>query len=128
MLPGDIDPSDMVQIATEEVFPELAMEADQNQSLSEFNPKPNVAVSIEEYESWCWPWINTLIVEPVEKRIGLRYMTTKLQQKWAKHGSIHVLDMHDGFFMGCFSDEGDYKHTLFEGSWMVLDHYLMVQH
>lgn len=35
--------------------------------------------------------------------------------------------MHDDFFMVRFSDEGDYRHALFEGPCRVLDHYLMVQ-
>lgn len=64
-----------------------------------------------------------------EKKIGLiKYVANKLQQQWARQGSVHILDMHDDFFMIWFSDEGDYKHALFEGPWRVLDHYLMVQH
>lgn len=54
-------------------------------------------------------------------------MSNKLQQQWAKHGTIHVLDINDEFFMVRFSDEGDYSYALFEDPWHVLDHYLMVQ-
>lgn len=78
----------------------------------EFNPKPHVQVLVEEYEQWCRPWKNTLIVRLLGKRSSLRFMSNKLQHIWAKHVTIQVLDMYNDFFMVRFTDEGDYKHAL----------------
>ena len=38
-----------------------------------------------------------------------------------------ILDLTDEFFLIRFVDEGDYKHAIFEGPWLVADHYLLVQ-
>lgn len=122
-----LKPEEIVQIVTEDVFPESRVDNDKDSSMWEFNPKPNVNVSVEEYEQWCRPWKNTLIVRLRGKRTSLRFMSNKLQNLWAKHGSIHVLDMHNDFFIVRFSDEGDYKHAIYEGRWHFLDHYLLVQ-
>lgn len=54
-------------------------------------------------------------------------MSNKLQYIWAKKGTIHVMDLSNDFFMVRYEDEGDYKHALFDGPWLVLDHYLLVQ-
>lgn len=35
--------------------------------------------------------------------------------------------MVDGYFLVHFSTEEDYNHALFEGPWMIVDHYLIVQ-
>lgn len=57
----------------------------------------------------------------------MKYMTSKLQYLWAKKGAVHVMDRNNDFFLVRFKNEGDYKHALFEGPWLVLDHYLLVQ-
>ena len=40
---------------------------------------------------------------------------------------MKILDLTNEFFLVRFVDEGDYKHALFEGPWLVADHYLLVQ-
>lgn len=35
--------------------------------------------------------------------------------------------MSDGFFLVQFIVEDDYKHALFDGPWMIADHYIIVQ-
>lgn len=37
------------------------------------------------------------------------------------------MDISNDYFLVRFSDDGDYKHALFEGPWLILDHYLLVQ-
>ncbi|KAJ1429723.1 Zinc finger, CCHC-type [Sesbania bispinosa] len=46
---------------------------------------------------------------------------------WAKNEDVRVMDASEDFFLVKFSDEGDYKHALFEGPWLIADHYLLVQ-
>ncbi|KAJ1410085.1 hypothetical protein SESBI_22322 [Sesbania bispinosa] len=45
----------------------------------------------------------------------------------AIRGRIKVIDLDDEFFMVRFSDPEDYNHALFEGLWLITDHYLLVQ-
>ncbi|XP_057425709.1 uncharacterized protein LOC130719083 [Lotus japonicus] len=51
-------------------------------------------------------------------------MLTKL---WAGRGQIQVIDMPQNYFLVQFSDEEDYNHALYEGPWMVANHYFITQ-
>ncbi|KAJ1439579.1 hypothetical protein SESBI_02525 [Sesbania bispinosa] len=88
----------------------------------EFNPNPTVKVELEEYENWRTPWKFRLIVRLLGKRVGLRFMSMKLNYLWAKNGDIRVMDVSEDFFFVRFPDEEDYKHALFEGPWLIVDH------
>ena len=92
-----------------------------------FNPKPNVEVTLEEYDEWCRPQKFSLIVKLLGKRLGFHAMATWIRKVWAKKGDVKILDLTDEFFLVRFANEGDYKHALFEGPWLVADHYLLVQ-
>ncbi|XP_057747489.1 uncharacterized protein LOC130966685 [Arachis stenosperma] len=37
------------------------------------------------------------------------------------------MDLEGGFFLVRFSNQDDYVHALFEGPWMIADHYLLIQ-
>lgn len=123
----EFTPEDIIHMAIEKNCPEINEEKDEPPPSLPFNPKPNSVVSAEEYGIWCKPWHNTLIVRLLGKKVGLKYMTNKLQNIWAKKGVVHVMDRSHDFFMVRFEDEGDCKHALFDGPWLVLDHYLLVQ-
>ncbi|XP_057432215.1 uncharacterized protein LOC130724967 [Lotus japonicus] len=92
-----------------------------------FNPNPIIPISIEEYSEWCRPWKNSLIVKLLGKKLGFRWMNQRLQRLWAREGEIKVMDLSEDYFLVRFSSENDYKLALFEGPWMVADHYLMIQ-
>ena len=67
------------------------------------------------------------MVKLLGKKLGFQAMATWIRKGWAKRGEVKVLDLTNEFFLVCFADEGDYKHALFEGPWLVVDHYLLVQ-
>ncbi|RYQ85079.1 hypothetical protein Ahy_B10g104584 isoform B [Arachis hypogaea] len=90
-----------------------------------FNPKPNIEVSLEEYEEWCRPWKFSLIVKPFGKLVNLQAIDQRVQRRWAKKGSIWVMDLVKNFFLVSFGSQEDYGHALFEGPWMIADHYLV---
>ena len=92
-----------------------------------FNPKPEVPVSLDEFNEWCKPWKLTLIVKLLGKSLGLRVMDRWVQRYLARKGVVRVLDMNEDFFIVRFADEGDYTHALYEGPWLVAFHYLLVQ-
>ncbi|RYQ87684.1 hypothetical protein Ahy_B09g095213 [Arachis hypogaea] len=92
-----------------------------------FNPCPTIPVSKEEFEEWCKPWKNALMVKVLGKRVTFTFMEQRLCRDWESKGKIHVIDMNRDYFLVHFSDEEDYTHALMEGPWMIAGHYLIVQ-
>lgn len=84
-------------------------------------------VSREEYESWCNRWKMSLIVNVLGKKVGFKTMENKLQRTWARIGKISINDMPQDYYLVHFSSVEDYKKVLFEGPWLVADHYLLIQ-
>lgn len=93
----------------------------------EVNPCPVIPISREEYESWCDKWKMSLIVNVLGKKVGFKTVESKLQRTWARHGKISIIDMPQDYYLVNFSSIEDYKHVLFEGPWLVADHYLLIQ-
>ncbi|XP_057450418.1 uncharacterized protein LOC130742100 [Lotus japonicus] len=54
-------------------------------------------------------------------------MNLRIQRLWAREGDVKVMDLSEEYFLVRFSSENDYKFALYEGPWMIADHYLMVQ-
>ncbi|RYR52427.1 hypothetical protein Ahy_A06g027345 [Arachis hypogaea] len=102
-------------------------EEDEGDAEKPFNPCPTIPVSKEEFEEWCKPWKNALIVKVLGKRVSFTFMEQRLRRDWEGKGKIHVIDMNRDYFLVHFSDEEDYAHVLMEGTWMVAGHYLIVQ-
>ncbi|KAL4349349.1 hypothetical protein AHAS_Ahas10G0033100 [Arachis hypogaea] len=45
-----------------------------------FDPFPTIPVSKEEFEDWCKPWKNALIVKVLGKRVALGFIEQQLQR------------------------------------------------
>lgn len=118
---------DILKLVTEELGPDLKQTDEEDLPPTPLNLKPEAKVTLEEYENWCAPWQRTLIVCLLGRKVSLKYMTIKIQHLWAKRGTVKVVDISNDFFMVSFSDDGDYRHALLEGPWLILDHYLLVQ-
>nr|KYP63748.1 hypothetical protein KK1_018330 [Cajanus cajan] len=54
-------------------------------------------------------------------------LDNKVQREWAKSGIVRLVDLTQDYYLVQFSSEDDYKHALYEGSWMIADHYIVVQ-
>ncbi|KAJ1421655.1 hypothetical protein SESBI_13607 [Sesbania bispinosa] len=91
-----------------------------------FDHCPEIKVSPKEFEKWCKPWQDSLVVRLLGKKISFQTMSTRLQNYWARDGSVNVIHMPNDYFLVQFSNEEDYKFALFEGPWMIMDHYLIV--
>ncbi|RYR25947.1 hypothetical protein Ahy_B02g060002 [Arachis hypogaea] len=92
-----------------------------------FNPKPNIKVSLEEYEGWCCPWKRSLIVKPLGKNLNLQAMEMWVSKRWAKKDVVRVMNLEENFFLIRFFNQEDYSHALFKRPWMIADHYLLIQ-
>ncbi|KAL4305523.1 hypothetical protein AHAS_Ahas16G0086800 [Arachis hypogaea] len=96
-------------------------------SVKPFDPCPIILVSKEEFEDWCKPWKNALIVKVLGKRVALGFIEQRLQRDWAQKGKISVIDMDRDYYLVHFAEEEDYSHALMGGPWMIAGHYLIVQ-
>nr|KYP46870.1 Transposon TX1 uncharacterized [Cajanus cajan] len=67
-----------------------------------------------------------LVVKVLGKKVSFCTLENKLQRCWTKGGPISIIDMPEDFYLIKFSKE-DYQFALFEGPWLVIDHYLIVQ-
>nr|KYP68757.1 hypothetical protein KK1_022398 [Cajanus cajan]KYP68759.1 hypothetical protein KK1_022400 [Cajanus cajan] len=54
-------------------------------------------------------------------------LDNKIQREWAKTGSVRLIDLSQDYYLVQFASEEDYKHALFEGPWLIADHYIVVQ-
>lgn len=86
-----------------------------------------VPLSDLEWNLWSQPRRKTLIFKVMGKNINFKALENNLQKKWQKKRSMKIVDMPDGFYLVYFSIEEDYSFALFEGPWMIADHYLIVQ-
>ncbi|GAU14562.1 hypothetical protein TSUD_96260 [Trifolium subterraneum] len=80
-----------------------------------------------EWDQWSQSWKKTLIVTLMGKRENFKMLENYIQRQWTKNGKIELVDMDDGNFLVYFTTKADYLHALYEGPWMLADHYLLVQ-
>lgn len=93
----------------------------------ELDPCSVIPVSQKEYEDWCSNWKMSLIVNVLRKKVGFKVLENRLQRIWARVGKINIIDMPQDYYLVHFSALEDYKRVLFEGPWLVVDHYLIIQ-
>ncbi|RYR20560.1 hypothetical protein Ahy_B03g065740 [Arachis hypogaea] len=95
---GKLNLYEIIEMVTEDyIFDEDPMEH-MEEPQAPFNPNPVI-------ETMEW-WIN---------------------RKWTKKEAVRVMDLVGGYFLVKFSSQEDYSHALFEGPWMITDHYLLIQ-
>ncbi|KAJ1393800.1 Zinc finger, CCHC-type [Sesbania bispinosa] len=75
---------------------------------------PEIRVTKQEFDEWCKPWLDSLVVRLLGKKISLQTMVTRLQKYWARDGTIkvmgHVLHLeYEGLHLICFRC-GKYGH------------------
>lgn len=124
---SSFSPKEIIDLVREELAVGIS---DPNQPRLErgpFNPNPVIPISLEEYDEWCRPWKYTLVVKLLGKNIGFRWMNQRIHRLWDREGDVKVIDLTDEHYLVRFAAEKDYLHALFDGPWMVADHYLMVQ-
>nr|KYP45940.1 hypothetical protein KK1_032500 [Cajanus cajan] len=91
------------------------------------NPCPKISVSQEKFEEWCSPWKKTLVINVLGKKISFKAIENKVHRDWVKSGAVRIIDIPNDYFLVQFLAEEDYWHALYEGPWMIADHYIVVQ-
>ncbi|XP_061359053.1 uncharacterized protein LOC133303193 [Gastrolobium bilobum] len=88
---------------------------------------PRYTFSAEEHKQDCEKWKKALITKMLGKRIEFKFLLARLQRIWNLVSSYEAIDLDNGFLLLRFQDDGDYRHVLEEGPWIVNDHYVVVQ-
>ncbi|XP_031112039.1 uncharacterized protein LOC116016010 [Ipomoea triloba] len=69
-----------------------------------------------------WVYDNSL-----GKSVGYNYLLRRLQNMWKPEGHMELIDLEEEYYLAKFELQKDYDYAKFEGPWMVLDHYVLVQ-
>ncbi|XP_061356962.1 uncharacterized protein LOC133301348 [Gastrolobium bilobum] len=88
---------------------------------------PRLILSAEEHKRDCEQWRKALIIKLLGKRISPRFLLTRLRKSWNLVSSFEAIDLDNGFLFLRFQEDGDYRHVLEEGPWIVNDHCVVVQ-
>jgi len=51
----------------------------------------------------------------------------KLNNIWARKGSIKIIDVSKNYFWVLFTLDEDYNYALMKGPWIIFNHYILVQ-
>ncbi|XP_061371666.1 uncharacterized protein LOC133314245 [Gastrolobium bilobum] len=84
-------------------------------------------LSKEMHQEDCKKWRLSLIIKLLGKRLGTRFLMTRLQSLWNLVGTFELIEMDNGFLLIKFQDQRDYVHVLQEGPWVVISHYVVMQ-
>ncbi|CAN1147044.1 Uncharacterized protein At4g02000 [Linum perenne] len=66
-----------------------------------------------------------MILRTLEKSFSYLFMTRRLQALWARKGRVEIWDIGAGHYVARFEDDADYTRAMFEGPWLVGDHYVI---
>ncbi|XP_019434254.1 PREDICTED: uncharacterized protein LOC109340938 [Lupinus angustifolius] len=59
-------------------------------------------------------------------KLSRKVMEDRLRKLWEVRGALQIFNMPQNYFLVHFANEEDYNHALYEGPWMVVNHYLIV--
>ncbi|XP_061363607.1 uncharacterized protein LOC133307173 [Gastrolobium bilobum] len=106
-------------------------EADRLEGLGQIEEEdplcPRYTFSAEEHKQDCEKWRKALIIKMLGKRIEFKFLLSRLQRIWNLVSSYEAIDLDNGFLLLRFQEDGDYRHVLEEGPWIVNDHYVVIQ-
>ncbi|XP_019198959.1 PREDICTED: uncharacterized protein LOC109192712 [Ipomoea nil] len=88
---------------------------------------PTIRLTKEELEIIRAPWRRALIVKVMGRTVGYAYLLRRLNSIWKPKGSLDLIALDNGYFLVKFGSMDDLAFAMFEGPWMVLDHYLIVK-
>ncbi|CAN1183343.1 hypothetical protein LINPERHAP2_LOCUS36454 [Linum perenne] len=66
-----------------------------------------------------------MILRTLGKSFSYMFMSRKIQALWARKGKVAVWDIGHCHFIARFESEDDYKRAMYDGPWLVGDHYVL---
>jgi hypothetical protein len=86
-----------------------------------------IKLSVEEKKRIRFLWRQTLIVKVMGRRVGYMYLIKRLKTLWKIQTNLELVDLGNEFFLARFANEADKEHALYNGPWMIANHYLTVK-
>lgn len=72
-------------------------------------------------------WRKSVIIKLVGRKIGNHYLLKRIHAMWRVKSSLTLINLPNDFYIARLSSQEDYAMALFNGPWMIGDHYLYVQ-
>ncbi|KAG4989292.1 hypothetical protein JHK82_031622 [Glycine max] len=89
--------------------------------------KLKVVIADLVFERLCTPWQDALVVKLLGKKINFILIKERLTKIWKLKAVFYLMDFGNNFYMAKFDMEEDRTKIIGEGSWMIIDHYLIIQ-
>ncbi|XVF74118.1 hypothetical protein PTKIN_Ptkin13bG0034600 [Pterospermum kingtungense] len=88
---------------------------------------PTIRLTKEEKIRLRQPWGQTLIVKVLGRSVGYNTLLRRILALWRPKSKIEMVAIENDYFLVKFESSEDYHYAKFEGPWMVMEHYLIVQ-
>ncbi|XP_019161010.1 PREDICTED: uncharacterized protein LOC109157614 [Ipomoea nil] len=88
---------------------------------------PMIRLTKSEIEAIRAPWRKALIIKVMGRRVGYAYLQHRLTSMWKPKGSMDLIAIANEYFLVRFGSVDDLEFSMYEGPWMVLDHYLIMK-
>lgn len=109
-------------LETDEVSDEDTMEED----IGDPNC-PRIPVTKAEKERLRRPWRQSLILRVLGRKVSYSYLLQRLKTMWKPEANFDLIALDQDYFVAKFESRRDYEFAKFEGPWIVLGHYVIVQ-
>ncbi|KAI9082416.1 hypothetical protein K1719_035559 [Acacia pycnantha] len=88
---------------------------------------PILIMTLEQYTSWCKPWMNSLIIKVLGLSVPKHVLIDRVHRMWKPKQPMKVVPLSHEYYIVSFSSKEDHDYAYYEGPWMIDDHYLLVQ-
>ncbi|KAI9126019.1 hypothetical protein K1719_003437 [Acacia pycnantha] len=86
-----------------------------------------LSVTSEQYTSWCRPWMNSMVIKLLGLSVSKHVLIDRVRRMWRPRQPLKVVPLSHEYYIVSFSSMEDRDYALYEGPWMIDDHYLLVQ-
>lgn len=88
---------------------------------------PVVLVTKEEKNRLRRPWRRLLIIKVLGRKVSYSYLLQRLEWTWKPESPFELITLDLDYFLAKFESLSNYEFAKFEGPWMLINHYLVVQ-
>ncbi|XP_019198912.1 PREDICTED: uncharacterized protein LOC109192673 [Ipomoea nil] len=88
---------------------------------------PTIRLTKKEIAAIRAPWKKTLIIKVMGRKVGYAYLKRRLTSMWKPQGHMDLIAIANDYFLVRFGTTEDLEFAMYEGPWMILDHYLIVK-
>ncbi|KAI9108176.1 hypothetical protein K1719_021049 [Acacia pycnantha] len=86
-----------------------------------------LSMTADQYTAWCRPWMNSLIIKVLGLAVPKQVLIDCVRRMWKPRQPLKVVPLSNEYYIVSFSSKEDRDYALYEGPWMIDDHYLLVQ-